>query len=57
MRTLKIIHEDFENQIDTLRHASRGIVVKDNKILLIYVGIKGNYMIVYSGSGNMQAIC
>lgn len=56
MRTLKIIHEDFKNQIDTLRHASRGIVVKDNKILLIYVGIKGNYMIPGGGKEGVESV-
>jgi 8-oxo-dGTP pyrophosphatase MutT (NUDIX family) len=56
MRTLKIIHEDFKNQIDILRHASRGIVVKDNKILLIYVGIKGIYMIPGGGKEGVESI-
>lgn len=49
MKTEKIVYDGFKNQIDRTRHASRGIIIKDNKILLSYAKNKDVYMIPGGG--------
>ncbi len=56
MRTIKLYYDDFQKQIDVLRHASRGIVIKDNKILLTYVKTKDIYMLPGGGKEGVETI-
>lgn len=37
MKKLKLINEDYQGHVDIMRHAGRGIVIKEGKILLSYV--------------------
>jgi ADP-ribose pyrophosphatase YjhB (NUDIX family) len=56
MSTIKLYYDDFQKQIYVLRHASRGIVIKDNKILLTYVKKKDIYMLPGGGKEGVETI-
>lgn len=49
MRTIKFMNPDYIGRYNVLRHASRGIVVEDNKILLSYASNEDLYMIPGGG--------
>ena len=55
MRTIKIIHDDFKN-VEVLRHASRGIVIKDDKILLSYMKKYDLYLIPGGGKEEVETV-
>jgi maltose O-acetyltransferase len=50
MKKLKLINEDYQGHVDIMRHAGRGIVINDDKILLSYVEKCDNYMLPGGGS-------
>ena len=45
MKTITLISDDYQGHVDYSRHACRGIVVKDNKILLSYEKKNDKYVI------------
>ena len=49
MRTIKFVNPDFTGVVNEQRHASRGIIVEDNKILLSYESKNDLYMIPGGG--------
>jgi 8-oxo-dGTP pyrophosphatase MutT (NUDIX family) len=49
VKKLKLINEDYQGHVDIVRHAGRGIVIKDGKILLSYVEKCDNYMLPGGG--------
>lgn len=53
MKKLKLINEDYQGHVDIMRHAGRGIVIKDGKILLSYVEKCDNYMLPGGGVGGI----
>ena len=36
MKKIQLINDDFQGHVDIIRHACRGIVIKDGKVLLSY---------------------
>lgn len=55
MRTIKIISDNYINQIKRKRDASRGIVIDSNKILLSYAKKEDLYMIPGGGNENKES--
>ncbi len=49
MRVIKIVNDDFLGRIDTVRHACRGIVIKEDKILMCYQQKEDQYIIPGGG--------
>ena len=49
MKTITLISDDYQGHVDCSRHACRGIVVKDNKILLSYEKKNDKYVIPGGG--------
>lgn len=56
MRTIKIVHEDYQNKVDILRHASRGIVIKEDKILLTYMKKYDVYLLPGGGKEGIETL-
>ena len=52
MRTFKITYEDFKGNVNILRHASRGVIINDNQILLSYQKKYDFYMLPGGGVEN-----
>ncbi len=48
MKTIQLINDDYLGRVEHLRHACRGIVVKDGNVLLSYE-TKGNKYIIPGG--------
>lgn len=49
MKNLQLINDDYLGYVNRLRHACRGIVVKDGKVLLSYESKNDKYMIPGGG--------
>ena len=49
MKNLQLINDDYRGYVNRLRHASRGIVVNDGKVLLSYESKNDKYMIPGGG--------
>ena len=49
MKNIKLVYDNFCNNINRLRHASRGIIIEDDKILLSYASKEDLYMIPGGG--------
>ena len=49
MKKIQIINDDFQGHVDIIRHACRGIVIKDGKVLLSYETKNDKYMIPGGG--------
>lgn len=56
MRILKLINDDYLGYTDKIRHASRGIVIKDGKILLIYEKNEDKYIIPGGGTEEGESL-
>ena len=59
MKKLQIINDDYQGHVDICRHACRGIVIKDGKILLGYESNEDKYIIPGGGveEGETLAEC
>ena len=59
MKNLQLINDDYLGYVNRLRHACRGIVVNDGKVLLSYESKNGKYMIPGGGveEGETYAEC
>ena len=59
MKKIQLINDDYWGHVNHLRHASRGIVVNDGKVLLSYETINNKYMIPGGGveEGESYAKC
>ena len=59
MKELQLINDDYLGHVDHLRHASRGILVNDGKVLLSYETTTNKYMIPGGGldEGETYAEC
>ena len=59
MKKIQLINDDYWGHVNHLRHASRGIVVNDGKVLLSYETINNKYMIPGGGveEGESYAEC
>ena len=59
MKNLQLINDDYLGYVKRLRHACRGIVVKDGKVLLSYETKYNKYMIPGGGveEGENYAEC
>ena len=55
MRTIKIVHDDYKGNINRKRHASRGVILKDNQILLTYQKKYDVYMLPGGGIENDES--
>ena len=53
MKKLQIINDDYQGHVDICRHACRGIVIKDGKILLSYESNEDKYIIQKKNKSNM----
>ena len=53
MKKFQIINDDYEGHVDICRHACRGIVIKDGKILLSYESNEDKYIIQKKNKSNM----
>ena len=49
MKKIQLVNEDYEGHVDVCRHACRGIVIKDGKILLSYESNEDKYIIPGGG--------
>ncbi|SDB33296.1 ADP-ribose pyrophosphatase YjhB, NUDIX family [Pseudobutyrivibrio sp. YE44] len=49
MKKIQLLNDDYLGHADIIRHACRGIVIKDGKILLSYEEKNGKYMIPGGG--------
>lgn len=49
MKTIKITNPDFVGRVDVVRHACRGIVEKQNKVLIGYLANEDTYIIPGGG--------
>lgn len=49
MKTVELLFDDYKGQVEKLRHACRGIVMKEGKILLSYLSELDIYMIPGGG--------
>lgn len=49
MKKIRLVNEDYEGHVDVCRHACRGIVIKDGKILLSYESNEDKYIIPGGG--------
>ncbi|MDD7736105.1 MAG: NUDIX domain-containing protein [Bacillales bacterium] len=49
MKTITLISDDYQGHVDYTRHACRGIVVNDNKVLLCYETKEDKYLIPGGG--------
>ena len=49
MKKIQLINDDFQGHVDIIRHACRGIVIKDGKVLLSYETKNDKYMIPGGG--------
>ena len=49
MRKIQLINDDYSGHINHLRHASRGILVNDGKVLLSYETVFSKYIIPGGG--------
>ena len=49
MKNLQLINDDYLGYVNRLRHACRGIVVNDGKVLLSYESKNDKYMIPGGG--------
>ena len=56
MRTIKYVNPEFTGIVKEQRHASRGIIVEDNKILLSYESKHDLYMIPGGGMENNETL-
>ena len=59
MQKIQIINDDYQGHVDICRHASRGIVIKDGKLLLSYESNEDKYIIPGGGveDGETLAEC
>ena len=59
MKKIQLINDDYLGYVKKLRHACRGVVVKDGKVLLSYETKYNNYMIPGGGveEGESYAEC
>ena len=59
MKQAQLINDDYLGHVNHLRHASRGILVKDGKVLLSYEAANNKYMIPGGGQdeGETYAEC
>ena len=59
MKQMQLINDDYLGHVEHLRHASRGIVVNDGKVLLSYESVNDKYMIPGGGhdEGETYAEC
>ena len=59
MKQVQLINDDYLGHVNHLRHASRGILVKDGKVLLSYEAANNKYMIPGGGQdeGETYAEC
>lgn len=56
MNSVTIISDDYQGHVDYTRHACRGIIVKDNLILLTYESKRNRYMIPGGGVEDNEAL-
>lgn len=56
MNIIKISNPDFLGYINTIRHACRGIIVKNDKILLCYEKYEDQYLIPGGGVENNESL-
>lgn len=59
MKQIQLINDDYSGHVDRLRHAARGILVKDGKVLLCHE-VKGDIFIIPGGGveeGESYARC
>ena len=49
MKNLQLINDDYLGYVNRLRHACRGIIVNDGKVLLSYESKNDKYMIPGGG--------
>ena len=56
MKNIKLISPDYIGKVEIVRHASRGIIIKDNKILLGYETKEDQYIIPGGGIENNESI-
>lgn len=56
MRTIKLVYDDFTNKVEVLRHASRGIVIKEDKILLSYMKKYDLYLLPGGGKEGLETL-
>lgn len=49
MRKLQLINDDYLGNVEHLRHACRGILVNNGKVLLSYETVFGKYIIPGGG--------
>ena len=49
MKKIQIINDDYQGHVDICRHACRGIVIKEDKILLCYESNEDKYIIPGGG--------
>ena len=59
MKQMQLINDDYWGHVEHLRHASRGILVKDGMVLLSYESVHDKYMIPGGGldEGETYAEC
>ena len=59
MKEISLISPDYQGQVDYTRHACRGIIVKDNKILLSYLfpcKINDSYVLTFAFSISLNQL-
>ena len=56
MKKLELKNDDFLGYVNTLRHACRGILVKDGKVLLGYESNNNKYIIPGGGVENEETL-
>ena len=49
MKKIQVVNDDYQGHVDICRHACRGIVIKDGKILLCYESNEDKYIIPGGG--------
>ena len=49
MKKISVVNDDYQGHVDICRHACRGIVIKDGKILLCYESNEDKYIIPGGG--------
>lgn len=49
MKQIELINDDWTGRVERLRHACRGVLVKDGKVLLSYESKNGIYMLPGGG--------